>query len=80
MEQSTNFLGKDLRLHSQQSFSILELYYPMAQSCPELKEGIPTLAFDPTLQYMSSTALFERYALSSGQEQLQNLHSKGSWK
>lgn len=60
MEQSTNFWGRDLQLHSQQSFSVLELYYPMAQNCPELKEGIPILALDAILQYMPSTALSER--------------------
>lgn len=81
MEQSTKFLGRDLGLHSQRSFSILMLYYyPMAQSCPGLKEGLPTLALDPTLQYISSTALFERYAQSCGQEQLQNLGAEGSLK
>jgi len=53
----------------------------MAQRCPELKEGIPTLAHDLTLQYMSSIVLFKRYAQSCGQKQLQTyVRAKGSLK
>lgn len=62
MEQSIDFLGRDPWLYSQQSFSILDLYYPLAQSCPELKEGIPLWPLIPHCRTRSHHPFWDIWA------------------
>lgn len=84
MQQRTNFLGKR-NFFSQFSYESPTITEPRVCQHPRaaLSRGtklpsIPTMALDPTLQCMSSTALFVKNALSWEQEQLQNLGAKRS--